>query len=271
MTSESRFRRTPELEARANELRKQGLYIHQIGEALGVSVATIRRSINGDGRQGGGNTNHAAPDWPEEKKERLKAHVRNGLTMAAAAREMGLTRNMVAGMAHRLGIHVGSARSGYQSPRRGHGWTPEKDQILRDMAGNSHSAQQVAERVGKLRDQVYHRAERLGVHFRSHRVHTAIPSRGLKPPKPTHWVLPREEGIAEAHKYSAQLYARFRESPHQQGRLALAGLRRGVCHYPIDPEGGGPFRYCGLESGRLVYCPEHAARCWANGYTRDGE
>lgn len=185
--------------------------------------------------------------WDTEKDAKLRRMAAGGATMRAVAEALGcVSWKSVQSRAVRLGVSF--ARG---PVIRGDGWTEADDAVLRRMATEERaSAREVADAVGKTRNAVLGRANRLGIALHGVRTYR-VASSAFDPP-------------TRAKKTKLKSVPRTSEKERVQLIKDMA-TTEGVpledfdsahqCGYVVTDD--VPFLFCGKDRKRGAYCEEH--------------
>lgn len=136
-------------------------------------------------------------------------------------------------------------------------WTPEQDNILREMAAAGKSASQIGAMVGKSRNAVCGRAHRIGANLAGFSGLRYTHSRRGKRQKLTAMVfkLPKDR---KAPPVTPAFRAQERVTDPLN--LTILEVRDGLCRYPVTRD--RPFLFCGhATNGDQSYCGYHHAIC----------
>ena len=161
-------------------------------------------------------------------------------------------------------------------------WTPFLDAIIITGRAENKSCSEIAVLVGRTRNAVIGRANRLMIQGKIPDTRTRV-SREAKPASAPKWVETKNAQrkiVTDSNRAKRILMAleapppivgpqaqafseRFQEGYQgQRGRLAIEDLTLTTCKFPIDQR-KGPVRYCGLKvKPGSSYCEQHGLRCF---------
>ncbi len=149
-------------------------------------------------------------------------------------------------------------------------WTEDREEVLKKLWAEGHSASQIAKELGGVtRNAVIGKVHRLGLSGR------ATPSRPVKRPprlahpkprirpdgdvavpKPTR--APVAETVLKPNEKTAMLSA-LAPQPLADGEAAtILTLRDSMCKWPIGDPADPKFAFCGRKANCGPYCAEHA-------------
>lgn len=197
--------------------------------------------------------------WTEERVERLRVLVRDGLTASQIAERLRCTGNAVIGKALRAGFKLGSNDSHTErrlcqlrQPRV----SEEQRKQIASLNALGVSYLETASRLGLASTTVQRIAAELGLKRARQQGRPGAGGSTRPPPRPQ-----AERPVLSTPERIAALFSEGYQG--QKARVSLFELKDGMCKFPIDDPEVSAVRYCGdrAEEGG-AYCAHHAARCY---------
>lgn len=128
-------------------------------------------------------------------------------------------------------------------------WTEAKEELLRDLWDRGFSASEIGRQIGKSRNAVLGKKDRLGLKER--KPHRRPRLKTPKPaPEPRLSIFPTAPSVLLPDP-----------APHE--RVSLLDRKAGQCKFPLGDPKHDDFGFCGRKRvPGQPYCPSHAARAY---------
>lgn len=204
--------------------------------------------------------------WTEERIAELRRLAAQGLSGLHIATAVGATRSATISKLYREGIWTKCSRlqqaTKSAGPRRRppHGWQPEEDERLRELASQGVSFTHIGEIIGRSRKAVSARAKLIGVRNLSKTVNARREcERKIALTATSTWgrraVIARAIALGELEPCEAT------DLPPEPPRptVSLHDLQSHQCRWPIGNPGSPDFGFCGesIRDDSVPYCTHH--------------
>lgn len=134
---------TADRDAAVAEMCRAGRGVHEIAQAMGATIRTIRRRI--DRLRTNGILPRSIRPWTGAEVRRLSEMVAAGMADDAIAGALGRTRGAVIDMRQRSGVR----RPDY-APR----WSDDERAVVREMVRRGHTSAEIGAHIGRSRTAV---------------------------------------------------------------------------------------------------------------------
>lgn len=186
----------------------------------------------------------------DEQNEIIRTMLAAGHSYTETATALHVTKSVIAGRAHRLGLSQGISRTR---------WTLEMDTLIRSMwADPRNSAREIARTLGVSHTNLGARIMKLNLPPRKQ----GGGSRGAKPGPTTAKFSFGYQGQAKPKSVAPQPWRDPVESIPEAQRCQLLDLRPGMCKWPCGHPNHSDFYFCGGKVRRGIYCEAHTKRAY---------
>lgn len=182
--------------------------------------------------------------WTKEAEAQLVELIKAGWSSQQIADKLGApSRNAILGKANRLGISVGKARNTNV-------WTPERLQILIEMAQANEGSAAIADAVNRLPGFYITPAS-----VRARAAVMSLKIGGGQSEQRAKW-----RGAANTNPRAKMPESEVDDEPAPEGGVSLLDIGHGQCRWPLgNPRDVEGFRFCGAGISAGSYCRSHAA------------
>lgn len=204
--------------------------------------------------------------WTEDRVAELRRLAAQGLSGLHIATAVGATRSATISKLYREGIWTKCSRPQQATksagPRRRppHGWQPEEDERLRELAGQGVIFTRIGAILGRTRKAVSARAKLIGVRNLSKTV-KARRERERKIALTATSTWGRRAVIARAIALGELEPCEATDLPPEPNRpvISLQNLHSHHCRWPIGDPGSSDFGFCGesIRDDSVPYCTHH--------------